>query len=410
MAYIPRAISDILKSRVKSSKCTLIVGARQVGKSTLVKREFPEFNRSNFDDRLTRVQAKEEPKLFFLNNPCPLFIDEVQKESSILEEIKLKVDDSDERGQFILSGSQKLELMKGVSESLAGRVSVYELSGLSLRELHQICFNRPFVPKEEYIKEREKELKDYDNIWEIIHRGSYPELYDIERDWQEFYSSYVATYLERDIHELIAADSITFTKFLTAVAARTGEMLNYKNIAGDVGVSEPTIKNWISILERTGIVFLLQAYSAGALNRAIKTPKLYFRDTGLACYLTRWLTADALKNSAVAGNIFETFVVSEILKSYSNAGKDYRFNIFYYRGKDKNTFGENEIDLIIEEDGILYPVEIKMSGNPKASMGATNQVLDKIPDKKRGMGIILCLIDKKTYLRENLLALPLEYI
>ena len=410
MAYIPRAISDILKSRVKSSKCTLIVGARQVGKSTLVKREFPEFNRSNFDDRLTRVQAKEEPKLFFLNNPCPLFIDEVQKESSILEEIKLKVDDSDERGQFILSGSQKLELMKGVSESLAGRVSVYELSGLSLRELHQIRFNSPFVPKEEYIKEREKELKDYDNIWEIIHRGSYPELYDIERDWQEFYSSYVATYLERDIHELIAADSITFTKFLTAVAARTGEMLNYKNIAGDVGVSEPTIKNWISILERTGIVFLLQAYSAGALNRAIKTPKLYFRDTGLACYLTRWLTADALKNSAVAGNIFETFVVSEILKSYSNAGKDYRFNIFYYRGKDKNTFGENEIDLIIEEDGILYPVEIKMSGNPKASMGATNQVLDKIPDKKRGMGIILCLIDKKTYLRENLLALPLEYI
>ena len=410
MAYIPRAISDILKSRVKSSKCTLIVGARQVGKSTLVKREFPEFNRSNFDDRLTRVQAKEEPKLFFLNNPCPLFIDEVQKESSILEEIKLKVDDSDERGQFILSGSQKLELMKGVSESLAGRVSVYELSGLSLRELHQILFNRPFVPKEEYIKEREKELKDYDNIWEIIHRGSYPELYDIERDWQEFYSSYVATYLERDIHELIAADSITFTKFLTAVAARTGEMLNYKNIAGDVGVSEPTIKNWISILERTGIVFLLQAYSAGALNRAIKTPKLYFRDTGLACYLTRWLTADALKNSAVAGNIFETFVVSEILKSYSNAGKDYRFNIFYYRGKDKNTFGENEIDLIIEEDGILYPVEIKMSGNPKASMGATNQVLDKIPDKKRGMGIILCLIDKKTYLRENLLALPIAYV
>ena len=410
MAYIQRAISDILKSRVKNSKCTLIVGARQVGKSTLVKREFPEFNRSNFDDRLTRVQAKEEPKLFFLNNPCPLFIDEVQKESSILEEIKLKVDDSDERGQFILSGSQKLELMKGVSESLAGRVSVYELSGLSLRELHQIRFNSPFVPKEEYIKERELELKDYDNIWEIIHRGSYPELYDIERDWQEFYSSYVATYLERDIHELIAADSITFTKFLTAVAARTGEMLNYKNIAGDVGVSEPTIKNWISILERTGIIFLLQAYSAGALNRAIKTPKIYFRDTGLACYLTRWLTADALKNSAVAGNIFETFVVSEILKSYSNAGKDYRFNIFYYRGKDKNTFGENEIDLIIEEDGILYPVEIKMSGNPKASMGATNQVLDKIPDKKRGMGIILCLIDKKTYLRENLLALPLEYI
>ena len=216
--------------------------------------------------------------------------------------------------------------------------------------------------------------------------------------------------MDRDINELVSSDSITFTKFLTAVAARTGEMLNYANIASETGVSEPTIKTWISILERTGIVYILQPYSANALNRAIKTPKIYFRDTGLACYLTRWLTADALKNSAVAGNMFETFVVSEILKSYSNEGKDYRFHIFYYRGKDRRASGENEIDLIIEENGVLYPVEIKMSGNPKASMGATNQVLDKIPDKKRGMGIILCLIAKKTYLRENLLALPIRYI
>ena len=410
MAYIQRAISEILSNRVKTSKCTLIVGARQVGKSTLIKHEFSEYNRTNFDDRLTRMQAKEEPKLFFLNNPCPLFIGEVQKEGSVLEEIKQKVDESDERGQFILSGSQKLELMKGVSESLAGRVSVYELSGLSLREINQINFNKHFVPTDVYMKEREKELKAYENIWDIIHKGSYPELYDIERDWQEFYSSYVSTYLERDINELISADSITFTKFLTAVAARTGEMLNYSNIASEIGVSEPTIKKWISILERTGIVYLLQPYSASALSRAIKTPKIYFRDTGLACYLTRWLTADTLKNSAVAGNMFETFVVSEILKSYSNEGKDYRFNIFYYRGKDRSASNENEIDLIIEEDGILYPVEIKMSGNPKASMGATNQVLDKIPDKKRGMGIILCLIEKKTYLRENLIALPINYI
>ena len=410
MAYIQRAISNILKSRVKTSKCTLIVGARQVGKSTLVKHEFSEYNRTNFDDRLTRLQAKEEPKLFFINNPCPLFIDEVQKEGSIMEEIKQIVDESEERGQFILSGSQKLELMKDASESLAGRISVYELCGLSLREIYQIGFNKHFVPTDEYMKERERELKAYENIWDVIHKGSYPELYDIDRDWQEFYSSYVSTYLERDINELISTDGTTFTKFLTAVAARTGEMLNYANIAGEIGISEPTVKKWISILERTGIIFLLQPYSANALNRAIKTPKIYFRDTGLACYLTRWLTADALKNSAVAGNMFETFVVSEILKSYSNEGKDYRFQIFYYRGKDRSASGENEIDLIIEEDGVLYPVEIKMSGNPKASMGAANQVLDKIPDKKRGMGIILCLIDKKTYLRENLVALPINYI
>ena len=410
MAYIKRAISDVLKRRVKTSKCTLVLGARQVGKSTLIKKEFPKYNRTNFDDKLTRLQANEEPKLFFLNNPCPLFIDEVQKEGSVLEEIKQIVDESDKRGQFILSGSQKLELMKGVSESLTGRVSLCELSGLSLREINKVDFNKHFIPTDEYIKERENTLKKYDGIWDIIHKGSYPELYDIERDWQEFYSSYVSTYLERDINELISADSLTFTKFLTAVAARTGEMLNYSNIASDVSVSEPTIKNWISILERTGIVYILQPYSASALARIIKTPKIYFRDTGLACYLTRWLTADALKNSAVAGNMFETFVVSEILKSYSNEGRDYRFNIFYYRGKDKNASEENEIDLIIEENGILYPVEVKMSGNPKASMGAANPVLDKIPDKKRGVGVILCLIDRKTYLRENLIALPIEYI
>ena len=410
MAYIRRAFTETLKNRVQYSKCTLVIGARQVGKSTLIRHEFADYNRANFDDYLTRLQAKEEPKLFFLNNPSPLFIDEVQKEPAILEEIKRIVDESNDRGMFILSGSQKLTLMKGVSESLAGRVSVCELNGLSLREIHHVSFNRHFIPTDEYIKAREKQLVSYDQIWEIIHKGSYPELYDIPRDWQDFYASYLATYIERDIHELISADSITFTKFLTAVAARTGEILNYANIAGDVGVSEPTIKTWLSILERTGIVYLLQPYSASVLTRAIKAPKVYFKDTGLACYLSRWISADALKNSAVAGNMFETFIVSEILKSYTNEGKDYRSQIFYYRGKDKKASIENEIDLIIEENGIIYPVEIKMTGNPKASMASANTVLDRIPDKKRGNGIILCLIDRKTYLRENLIALPITYI
>lgn len=410
MAYIHRAITEILEKRIKSTKCVLVTGARQVGKSTLIKHQYPNFNKANFDDRLTRLQAKEEPKLFFLNNPCPLFIDEVQKESEILEEIKLRIDESEEMGLFILSGSQKLELMKGISDSLAGRVAITELTGLSLREIFNINFNKHFVPTEEYLKSRESEIKKYSDLWKIIHRGSYPELYNSQREWQEYYSSYVATYLERDINELIATDSITFTKFLTSIAARSGEILNYANIASEVGVSEPTIKNWISILERTGIVFLLQPYSASVLTRAIKSPKIYFRDTGLACYLTRWLTSDALSNSAVAGNMFETFVVSEILKSYINEGRDYKFNIFYYRGKDKTATSENEIDLIIEENGILYPIEIKMTGNPKSSMGATNQILDKIPEKKRGLGVILCLVDKKVYLRENLIALPIEYV
>lgn len=266
MAYIHRAITEILEKRIKSTKCVLVTGARQVGKSTLIKHQYPNFNKANFDDRLTRLQAKEEPKLFFLNNPCPLFIDEVQKESEILEEIKLRIDESEEMGLFILSGSQKLELMKGISDSLAGRVAITELTGLSLREVFNINFNKHFVPTEEYLKSRESEIKKYSDLWKIIHRGSYPELYNSQREWQEYYSSYVATYLERDINELIATDSITFTKFLTSIAARSGEILNYANIASEVGVSEPTIKNWISILERTGIVFLLQPYKCKCSN------------------------------------------------------------------------------------------------------------------------------------------------
>ena len=410
MGYIDRAITRVLKDRVSNSKCLLLTGARQVGKTTLIKHLFPDYHQASFDDRMVRLQAREEPKLFFMNNPTPLFIDEVQKENSILEEIKLIVDGSEVRGRFILSGSQKLELMKGMSESLAGRVSVTELCGLSLREIFGVDFDRHFVPNEEYIASRESSLREYVDIWEIIHKGSYPELYDTERDWQDFYSSYVSTYLERDINELISSDSVTFMKFMSAVAARTGEILNYANIAGSVEVSEPTVKNWISVLERTGIIYLLQPYSAGSLSRAIKAPKVYFRDTGLVCFLTRWTTSETLKNSAVAGNLFETFVVSEILKSYSNEGRDYRFSVYYYRGKDKTRSYENEIDLIIDEDGVLYPVEIKMTGNPKANMAAANTVLDRITEKRRGMGCIVCLADKKTYLRENLVALPVRYI
>lgn len=196
-------------------------------------------------------------------------------------------------------------------------------------------------------------------------------------------------------------------------------MLNYANIADETGVSIPTVKKWISMLERTGIVYILQPFAPAPLNRAIKTPKIYFRDTGLACYLTRWLTADALKNSAMAGNMFETFAVSEIIKSFENEGRDYKFSLYYYRGRDirageersgNYTAKEREIDLIIEENGVLYPVEIKMSGSPKASMAAASAVLDKIPNRTWGTGVILCLTDRKTYLRENLIALPIGYV
>ena len=205
---------------------------------------------------------------------------------------------------------------------------------------------------------------------------------------------------------------------MTSVAARTGQVLNYKTISTEVGVSEVTVKEWISILEKSGLVYILKPYTPSVLSRAIKSPKLYFRDTGLACYLTRWLTPETLKNGAMAGAMFETFVINEILKSYSNEGLDYDFNVFYYNGKDKikkNVDGkevviDGEIDLIILENGILYPIEIKMTANPKADMTSEFDVLDKVKESKRGMGVIICMYDKKLYLRENLVVLPINYL
>lgn len=421
MYSIKRHIEGVVERRSKNSKAILLTGPRQVGKSTLYKHLFGKVNQVTFDDDLLLAQAEEDMNLFLLNNPCPLMIDEVQKCPSIFNKLKIVLDNTDEYGNFYLTGSQKLQLMEGVSESLAGRVSIVELEGLSLREIYDVPFSKHFVPTQEYIKEREGAVKNYrKNLWETIHRGSYPELYsNPEREWVDFYQSYVKTYLERDVNKLIRAKNhLTFVRFLTCVAARTGQVVNYANISSEVGVSEVTVKEWISILEKSGIIYILKPYTSSALNRAIRSPKLYFRDTGLCCYLTRWLTPETLKNGAMAGAMFETFVINEILKSYSNEGLEYDFNVFYYNGKDKKRKKENgeevevdgEIDLILQEDGILYPIEIKMSASPKADMASEFDVLDGVPDKKRGMGVIICLYDKKMYLRENLIALPLEFI
>ena len=346
-------------------------------------------NQVTFDDDLLLAQAAEDVGLFLLNNPCPLMIDEVQKCPSIFNRLKIVLDSTDKLSNFFLTGSQKLQLMENVSDSLAGRISVVELEGLSLREINGVDFNRHFVPTEEYLSEREKHIKKYSaDIWETIHRGSYPELYaNPGREWIDYYQSYVKTYLERDVNKLIKAKNhLTFIRFMTAVAARTGQQINYANIASELDVSEVTVKEWISILEKSGIVYILKPYKASVLNRAVKTPKLYFRDTGLCCYLTRWLTPETLKNGAMAGAIFETFVINEILKSYSNEGLEYDFDVYYYNGKDKKKKDEDgktaevdgEIDFIIQENGILYPIEIKMSTMPKASMALEFNVLDEI--------------------------------
>lgn len=421
MYLIKRHIEPVVARRARNSKAILLTGPRQVGKSTLFKHLFSDVNQVTFDDDLLLAQAAEDVGLFLLNNPCPLMIDEVQKCPSIFNRLKIVLDNTDKLSNFYLTGSQKLQLMENISDSLAGRISIVELDGLSLREINEVDFNQHFVPSAEYLNEREKYLKKYSaDIWETIHRGSFPELYvNPEREWIDYYQSYVKTYLERDVNRLVKAKNhLTFVRFMTAVAARTGQVINYANIASELDVSEVTVKEWVSILEKSGIIYILKPYTASVLKRAVKTPKLYFRDTGLCCYLTRWLTPETLKNGAMAGAMFETFVINEILKSYSNEGLEYDFDVYYYNGKDKKMKTETgkvievegEIDLIIQENGILYPIEIKMSTMPKASMASEFDVLDGIPDKKRGMGTIICLLDRKLYLRENLVALPLEYL
>lgn len=411
MEYIRRSIEDIVLKSEKTFKSILVTGARQTGKSTVLQKLFPEKKYVPVDDPFIEEQAVEQPEMFMMLNPPPVIYDEVQRAPNLFRYIKIKCDESDEHGLFCLSGSQPLELMEGVSESLSGRIGIIELSGLSMREIKGDSFNRSFVPTMEYVQERSKSVKPFDNIWEVIHRGGYPELQNPEVDWSVFYSSYIKTYLERDVRSLSAVQNLDdFRKFMIAVAARTGQMINYANIADEVGKDQSTIKRWLSVLEASGIIYLLEPFSSSVLKRAIKTPKIYFRDTGLAAYLTRWLTPETLANGAMSGAFFETFVISEILKSYSNRGIDYRYCVSYYRGRDKKKTSENEIDLIIEENGTLYPVEIKRISKVTADQTSAFSVLDGIPDKKSGMGAVICMCPQPGVLRENILQLPVWYI
>jgi predicted AAA+ superfamily ATPase len=424
MYTIKRHIAPVLEKRFKNNICLSINGARQVGKSTLCNHLFPDAKKVNFDNKIIRMAALEDEAGFLNNSGTPLFIDEAQKAPSIFEAIKDKISyDNLGYSSYVLSGSQKLKLHAG-EETLAGRVSTNEINGLSLREIFDVPFDERFLPNDEYISSREKELKPYKDVWNVIHRGQYPELYENpDKEWEDFYQSYVNTYIERDVADLISAKNImTFSKFMTSIACRTGNVLSYTSIANEVGVDAKTISEWVSILERSGIVYLLKPYYSSHLNRAIKSPKIYFRDTGLACYLSRWLTPETARNGSMSGALFETFVVNEIIKTYSNRGLKYDFSVFYYRGKDRKKtrveteYGvieesvEGEIDLIIQEGDDLYPIEIKETASPEASMASYFDVLDKEIGKHRKTGVILCTIGEKTFLRDNLVCLPLEYI
>ena len=406
--YIKRHAEKTVEQLSKMFGAVLVAGPRQVGKTTMLDTLTGDINKVTLDDPIIRAGAEEESGTFFKDNPPPVFVDEIQKAPALFEQIKLLLDRDRKKEQFYMCGSQQFKMMKGVSESLAGRIGLVTLLGLSLRETCKVSCDTPFVPTAEYFAERKQELANvsYNDVWNIIHRGSMPELRENpDFDWQMFYGAYVRTYIDRDVRELSEiGDTVKFTKFMVAAAASTAQLLNLASLARDVGISQPTAERWLSILVASNIVYLLQPYSNNIVKRVVKTPKLYFLDTGLAAYLTKWNTPDVLKNGAMAGAFFETFVISEIIKSYYNKGV-LELPLYFYRDKDMR-----EIDLIIEDGGTLYPLEMKKHADPSKKDIDAFSVLDKIPEIKRGPGGVICLYDKLITLQGEDKIIPINYL
>lgn len=406
--YIKRHAEKTVNELSKMFGAVLVAGPRQVGKTTMLEAITKDTKYVTLDDPIVRAIAQEESTTFFKDNPPPVFVDEIQKAPVLFEQIKLYLDRDRKKGQFYICGSQQFKMMKGVSESLAGRIGLMTLLGFSLREIYGVDCDLPFIPTKEYFDNRKKSVANikYDDVWNRIHRGSMPELYDNpDFDWQMFYSAYVRTYIERDVRELSEiGDTVKFTKFMVAAAANTGQLLNIASLARDVGISPPTAERWLSILVASNVVYLLHPYSNNITKRAVKTPKLYFLDTGLAAYLTKWNTPDVLKSGAMAGAFFESFVVSEIIKSYYNKGI-LEPPIYFYRDKDMN-----EIDLLIEQNGTLYPIEIKKHADPSKKDVAAFDYLEKIPNMQRGSGGVICMYDSLITLTSQDKVIPISYL
>jgi len=388
--YIKRHIEEVLKSAINEKGALCVTGARQVGKSTVLKTLFTEHKELTLDEsRLLRL-ALNQPEEFFEHFEPPVFVDEIQYAPSLFPYIKIYIDKTGAKGAFVLSGSQRYEMMSNMTESLAGRINLIDLYGLSIREILGDSFHEEFMPTLEYMKKRNPKPLKYNEVWEHIWRGFFPEIVESGTEWSRFYSSYVRTYLDRDVSKLgQVGDLLQFEKFMVAMAARTAQLLNIADVAKDVGVSRQTAEKWLSILVASNIVYVLKPYHNNVLKRLIKTPKTYFMDTGLASYLIGWDNAQVLQNGVMAGAMFETFVMVEIIKSWANSnGVTPNMNFYFFRDKDGN-----EIDLLIKRNGVLYPIEIKKHINcDKRDIAAFKQ-LDKIPDMKRGEGCVVCMAD-----------------
>lgn len=401
MRYIARNLEKVVLEVTKEYPVVLVTGPRQVGKTTMLQKlmEGTDRNYVSLDDLNERNLAKTDPEMFLQLHKPPILIDEVQYAPELFVYIKIHVDKYHNVGDFWLTGSQVFKLMSGIQESLAGRVAVLSLTSLSQAE---ICGGemQPFTLDIEELSARRKERTEADTgvIFDRIFRGSMPAIVSEKNsNSQIFYSSYLTTYIERDVREVSdAIDSLKFLHFITAVAARCGQILNIAEISRDADINQKQAKNWLGVLETLGLIFYLHPYSNNMLKRLVKTPKLYFYDTGLVCYLTKWSSAETLQSGAMNGAILENYVVAEIRKTYLNCGKDPY--MYYYRDKDAR-----EIDIILEHDGVLNPIEIKKSANPGSELIKMFKLLDK-SSAKRSKGAFVCMkpelsaIDRENYI------------
>ncbi len=408
MQYITRELERKFKQMDEFFKVVLVTGARQVGKTTMLKHLAKGTDRTyvTLDDLMARELAQTDPALFFQTYKPPILIDEVQHAPQLFERIKLMCENTEETGQFWLTGSQQYSMMKHIRETLAGRIGILELYSLSQREKNGVLFDKPLDFSIETLQERQSITppNDISEVFEHIWRGGMPQVQTADEEMrQEYYSSYVDTYLMRDVAEVGGVtNSAKFMKLLRTCAALTAEQVNYATLATAADISEPTAKDWVRILEGLGIVYLLQPYSNNELKRLVKTPKLYFCDTGLCAYLSMWLTRDTLMNGAASGHYFENYVVTELLKNYAY-GKT-KANLSYYR--DSNA---KEIDVFVELNGFIHPLEIKKSASPNRKEVKKYELLDKasIP---RGNGGIVCMCDKPMPIDEKNAFIPSNLI
>ena len=408
MTYIQRELERKVMKANGFFKAILVTGARQVGKTTMLKHLAEGTDRKyvSMDNTMVRELAQSDPALFFQTYKPPILIDEVQKAPELFEQIKMICDETDEPGLIWLTGSQQYQMMEKVRETLAGRIAIFELFSLSQREKAQIVYDEELDFSLEKLQARQRSMeknnviKVFRHIWE----GGMPQIQDADDEMrQEYFNSYVDTYLMRDVAEAGGiTDTVRFSKFLAGCAALVSEQVNYTTLAESADISNPTAKEWLRVLQGLHIVYLLEPYSNNALKRLTKTPKLYFCDTGLCAYLSMWLTPDVLMNGAASGHYYENYVVMELVRNYKYARS--KVNLTYYR--DSNS---KEIDVFVEENSIIHPLEIKKSAAPDRREIKKYEVLDKA-ELTRGTGGIVCMCeepipidDKNCFIPSNLI-------